>query len=500
MNPEKLKELEAKINVIHKDIETNLLIVEAFFQDSELVSKRITNAAKKKVLYGLVYLDNSVDNALINRDVLKLIRDHVTKNSPRSQVIAELEDSIANISQVYSLDEAMDFLVQGFVIFFAEGIDNAWVMELRGFPRRAIKEPETEVQARGPKVGFTEIVGENMALLRRIIKSSELKYKTFIIGTKSKTIVVLAYVETLLKDDVLQEIEKRLNSIKTDAIIGSGQLVELITDHPGSPFHQILRSERPDRIAADLLEGKAAIFVDGNPDALILPATMPMFFTTLDEYNTTWLFGSILRLIRWGSFVIAAFLPGFYIAVVSVNHEVLPIEFLIIISESRTKVPFPPILEALLMEVTIEILREAGIRLPGALGQTIGIVGAIVIGDAAIRAGLASNIMVIVVAVTTIATFVLPVFEMQLSLRFIRFPLMVLASMFGLVGLFFGISILIAHLSAMETVGKPYLSPIAPFRTTEMQDTFVRLPFFSITKRPSSAKDIKRQVSNRRKK
>lgn len=494
-----IKEYENKIDTIYKKVETNIQIIKEFFKDSELITKEITDTSKKKVLYGIAYLDNSIDVNLLNRDVLKVIRNHVTKGSSRALVISELEDSVGNITEVHTLDEAMDFLVQGYVIFFAEEQIKAWCLELRGFPVRVTQEPDSEVQARGPKVGFTEVLGDNTALIRRYLKSSELKFKTFVVGTKSKTIVQVAYVETLIEKEVLDEIEKRINSIKTDVIVGTGQLNEFITDYPSSPFPQLLRTERIDKVVANLLEGRAAIIVDGQPDVIVLPAPMNLFFQTLDEYNTSWVFGSILRVLRWGSFFIAIMLPAIYIAMVTINHEIVPIELLIIISESRFKVPYPPIIEALLMELTIEILREAGIRLPGSLGQTIGIVGAIVIGDAAVQAGLASNVMVIVVAVTTIATFVLPTFEFGLTLRFLRFPLMLLASLFGFIGIFVGLALIIGHLCILETVKKPYLTSIAPFRTREMQDTFLRLPVFHINKRPSSAKDTKRQGNSRRK-
>ncbi|KUO53366.1 MAG: hypothetical protein APF76_08990 [Desulfitibacter sp. BRH_c19] len=500
MDLNELKEYKDKIHYIDKKVENNLSVLEYFFVNSEIICKRITNTSNKKALYGIAYLDNSIDINLLNRDVLKPIRNHVSKGSAQAIVISELEDSIGNISEVCNLDEAMDFLVQGFVLFFAESYEKAWMIELKGFPKRPAKDPENEGQARGPRIGFTEILGENTALIRRLIKSSELKFKTFVIGTKSKTMIQLVYIETLIEQNVLKEIEKRLKSIKTDVIVGTGQFNEFITDHPSSPFPQTLRTERPDSAAANLSEGRAVILVDGQPDAIIIPAPMTVFFQTLDEYNTPWIFGSLLRLIRWVSFIIASSLPGFYIAIISLNHEILPIGFLVIIAESRSRVPFPPLIEAFLMEITIEILREAGIRLPGPLGQTIGIVGAIVIGDAAVQAGLASNIMVIVVAVTTIATFVLPTFEFGLTLRFIRFPLMILGYFFGFVGLLLGLAFMIAHLCIIETVGIPYLTSISPFRTRDMQDTFLRLPPFLMTKRPASARDSKRIVNNRRKK
>jgi hypothetical protein len=307
------------------------------------------------------------------------------------------------------------------------------------------------------------------------------------------------YDETLIKKEVLSEIEKRIKSIKIDTILGTGQINEYITDSPNSPFPQLLITQRVDKVVANILEGRAAILIDGQPDAIILPATFPLFFMTLDEYNTPWIFGSLLRLVRWGCFIVAVFLPGFYIAIVSLNHEIVPLELLIIISQSRTKVPFHPLIEAILMEVTIEILREAGVRLPGSIGQTIGIVGAIVIGEAAVQAGLSSNVMVIVVAVTGIATFVLPVFEFGLALRYIRFPNMVLASLFGFIGLFFMAAMILIHLCTLETVNKPYLTPITPFKLRELQDTFIRLPSFTITKRPSSAVDKTRSINTRRK-
>lgn len=286
---------------------------------------------------------------------------------------------------------------------------------------------------------------------------------------------------------MVDEVETRINAINQESILGSGYVDQLISDNPNSPFPQVLRTERPDRLAANLLDGRVGLFIDGSPAALILPAPMVTFFQTMDEFNSQWIFGSLLRMLRWVGFIVAVFAPSIYIAVVSKNFDIVPTELLMKIAESRAGIPFPPLIEAVFMEITIEILREAGIRLPGRVGQTIGIVGAIVVGDAAVKAGIASNIMVVVVALTAIATFIMPVFEMGLTVRFIRFPMMILAGTFGLVGVGIGVAFVLGHLVALETCKVPYLEPFAPIKIIEWKDLFIRAPLKVMRYRPTPA-------------
>jgi spore germination protein len=282
-------------------------------------------------------------------------------------------------------------------------------------------------------------------------------------------------------------------------ILNTGELSELIEDNPFSPFPQFMMTERPDAVASQIVQGRIAVVVDRSPSVLVGPVTFTSFFQSIDDYSMRWMIASFLRLQRFVGFFIAAFLPAIYIAVISFNYELIPLKLIFSIGESRERVPFPPLAEAMIMEITIEMLREAGIRLPAPIGQTVGIVGGIVIGQAAVQAGIVSNIMVIVVALTAIASFIIPNYDMASGIRLIRFPMMFIASMFGIVGIVIGLMVFIAHLLTLESLGIPFGSPLAPVRFSDWKDTFVRLPLWKMVDRPKGVHAIqsKRMGNNR---
>ncbi|MNN40723.1 Spore germination protein A1 [compost metagenome] len=243
-----------------------------------------------------------------------------------------------------------------------------------------------------------------------------------------------------------------------------------------------MNTERPDHASSYLLDGRVAIFLDGDPTALIVPASFFAFYQTPDDYNNRWLIASFIRLIRLISFVTAFQLPAIYIATVSFHSNVLPLQLFFTVQGSLTRVPFPPFIEAMLLEIIFELLREAGLRLPSRVGQTIGIVGGLVIGDAIVKAGMVSYTMIIVVALTAISSFLIPSNEMSSAIRILRFPLMIVASLFGYIGISFGLTLLFIHLCKLESFGKPYFTPLAPLRIKGLKDTFLRFPIWEIRK------------------
>jgi len=287
---------------------------------------------------------------------------------------------------------------------------------------------------------------------------------------------------------LLHDLEERLNSISTDTIISPGYVAEFIEDNPYSPFPQLLFTERPDRAVAHLMEGRIVILAEGDPSAIILPVTLFAFYQSPDDFHTRWVVGTFVRLIRLASFVIAFQLPGIYIAVVGFHPEILPSDLIITVKSSVERVPYPPLLEAVFMELTMELIREAGIRLPSRVGQTIGIVGGLVIGDAVVQTGLVSLPMVIVVALTAIASYVVPSNEMSTAIRILRFPLMVAAAMFGFIGLTIGLVFILIHLCKLESLKQPYFAPVMPLRFKDLKDTFVRFPIWKLSERPHDAK------------
>ena len=286
-----------------------------------------------------------------------------------------------------------------------------------------------------------------------------------------------------------------VKAIKTDTILNTNTFGEFIEDKWSTPFPQLAITERPDTVAHQILKGRIAVVVDRSPGVLIAPMTFPSFFKTVDDYGIRSIVVSFIRLLRFISFFVAIFTPSLYIALISFHYETIPLKLLLTIGESRETIPFPPIIEVLMMASVFEMIREAAIRIPAPIGQTIGVVGGIIIGQAAVQAGIVSNIMIIVVSITAIASFIIPDVEMATGTRLIRYPMMIMAALFGMLGIVTGMAVLVIHLLSLESFGISYLSPISPFRISEMRDTFVRFPSQMLKKRPLSVepKQLKRQ-------
>jgi spore germination protein KA len=381
--------------------------------------------------------------------------------------------------------EIFDAIVNGEAVIFVDGLQPVLSIKIRAIEKRSIEEPTTQTIVRGPKDGFNEDVQTSLSLIRKRIKNPALRFENYTIGSDTGTSVYLAYVDGIINKKILAEIQKRLADIDTNALFDSGVLEELVEDKTLSPFPLLYNTERPDSIAAHLISGKFALFVDGSPFVLSAPATFSDFTSVSEDYYQPFMMGTFIRLIRYLAFLTALLLPSFYVAVITYHHEMIPTQLLISVISQREGIPFPAVFEALLMEITFEILREAGIRMPRAVGGTISIVGGLVIGQAAVEAGIVSNIMVIVVALTAIASFVAPIYSFAISTRILRFIYIIIASIFGLYGVFLGMIMLVAHLSSLRSFSVPYLSPFAPFTWQDHGDVLLRLPTWAMKKRPS---------------
>jgi len=434
----------------------------------------------------LVYMNELTDHKSINDNVLFPL---MHESNPAHMRVERMV-TVGHVWTCSDLLQVENAILQGRSAIFVEGLRSADILNTQGWPQRAIEDPALEASLKGSHQGFVETGSQNVALIRRFIPNRELKIKTFIVGRRGQTKLSLMYLADVMNPQILQEMEDRLVQIDVDAIINSGELEELLEDNPYSPFPQFTMTERPDSAASQILQGRMAIVVDRSPGVLIAPTTFSTFFQSVDDYSIRWQVASFLRLLRFGAFIVTIFLPSIYIAVISFNFEVIPLRLLLSVGESRGNVPLPPILEALIMEVTLEMLKEAGIRLPAPIGQTVGIVGAIVIGQASVQAGVVSNIMVIVVALTGLASFIIPNHDMSATVRLIRFPMMIIASIYGLLGVGVGSIVLVGHLISLESLGTPYLSPISPLRLADWKDTFIRLPLWKMKKRPLSVKPV----------
>ena len=372
----------------------------------------------------------------------------------------------------------------GNTILLLDGMDQYLILNTIGPDGRSITESTSQTIIRGPKEAFTEKLTVNITLIRRIIKDKSLKIEKMSIGDLTKTDVAILYLDQIAKEAMLNEVRTRLKNIKVDSILDSGYIEEYIKDDPNSIFPTILNSERPDAVAGNLLEGKIAILVDGSPYVLTVPAFFIDFMQVSEDYYHHYIISSFIRLLRYVALILTLIVPAFYIALTTFHQEMIPTTLLVSIAAQREGVPFPAFVETFFMEIIFEILREAGIRMPRAVGSAISIVGALVLGQAAVQAGIISAFIVIIVSITAITSFAIPNYEMSNAVRLIRFGFMILSTCFGLFGVFIGLVLLTLHLSKLKSLGIPYMTPLAPANVWENKDALVRFPLWKMRYRP----------------
>ncbi|WP_262686095.1 spore germination protein [Paenibacillus baimaensis] len=396
--------------------------------------------------------------------------------------------SEGDVREVTHFEELFDGLLSGSSILLIEGCAYGLSVGTKQVKARTVEEPNVQSVVRGPREGFTEVLSWNTAMLRRKINSRHLWIEFFKIGTVTQTEVALVYLNNLVSDDLVNEVRSRINQIDIDAVLESNYLEEFLQDQRYTPFPTIYNTERPDVVAAGLMEARIGVMVDGTPFTLLAPALFTQFFQSSEDYYQRSDFATLIRLLRFVCLVIATLTPSLYIALSTFHQEMIPTTLLYNLSGQREGVPFPALIEALIMEITFEILREASVRMPKTIGQAISIVGTLVVGQAAVEAGLVTAGMVIVVSITAIANFVIPAFNMGITARIIRFCLMLVGGTFGLFGIFMGIILLVIHMCSLSSLGVPYMSPFAPFHMSDQKDTLVRFPLMSMITRPKSLK------------
>ncbi|MFB9278653.1 spore germination protein [Cohnella cellulosilytica] len=398
-----------------------------------------------------------------------------------------LTDSVigeASVDRIGTFPELYEHLLSGDSILLLKGSAVALAVGTRKPKARGVEEPTVQAVVRGPREGFTEVLSWNTAMIRRKIKNPRLWFEKRTIGQVTKTEVVLAYIEGLVSLEVLTELREKLDKIDTDSILESNFIEERIVDRKLALFPTVFNSERPDVVAAQIMEGRVAILVDGTPFALVVPALFVQFFQSSEDYYQGPIFSSLIRMLRVLAFFLTLLTPSAYIAITTFHQELLPTTLLYNLASQREGVPFPAFVEALLMEITFEIIREASVRMPRTIGQSISIVGTLVIGQAAVQAGLVTAAMVIVVSITAISNFVMPAFNLGIAARITRFFLMGLAATFGLFGLFLGTIVIVVRLCSMQSFGVPYMSPMAPLNLSEQKDTLLRVPLSWMKRRP----------------
>lgn len=388
----------------------------------------------------------------------------------------------------YNLEKLVEYVCQGYTVLLLLNSQEMVRFTIPDLPHRSPDEPTNEAIIRGAHDGFVEDIDVNLGLIRKRMRVPDLIVKKVTVGKDNKAEVYYFYLARFANQDNLTELERKLNLMKDkiDGLYTSGQANDFIEDSPLSPFPQILNTERPDRVFANLSEGKIIIMSDFSPNAFIAPVTLFSFYQSPDDFNSRVIVGSFYRMVRVFSFLAAIFLPAFYIAVVSFHYEVLPIELSKKLKLDISEIPYRPIFEALIVEVIIELIREASVRLPVALVQTIGIVGGLVVGDVIINAGLVSNMVVIVVALTAISSYVVPSVELNTSIRVLRFPFMFAASILGFFGILIGALALVVHLCNLNSLKSPYLYPIVPFDPKKVKQILFRGKHTKSSPQPSS--------------
>jgi spore germination protein KA len=434
----------------------------------------------------LVYVDGLASSEAIADYILETVMETVVPDDPVDilQFMIDKTMALGNVKTIENWNQVYDSLLSGDTVIFLQGCNKGISGETKGWERRAISEPTTQLSIRGPKDSFTETLRTNTALIRRRIKSPNLRVDAMKIGSVSQSDIAIMYIKGIANEKIVGEVKERLERIDLDSILGSGYVEQLIEDQTWTTFPTTYHSERPDVVTSHLLEGRIAIVVDGTPFVVTVPAIFIQFFQAPDDYYSRFDISTGIRILRILAFLIAVIGPSVYIAATTFHQEMIPTTMAIAIAAQRENVPFPAFVEALIMEVTFEILREAGLRLPRAVGQAVSIVGALVIGQAAVQAGFVSPVMVIVVSITAIANFSTPVFAMAIAARLIRFVLMGLATMLGFYGIMLGIMFMSIHLCSLRSFGIPYMMPLAPFNIHNQQDAFVRFPIWAMKNRP----------------
>ncbi|MCF2647352.1 spore germination protein [Niallia circulans] len=432
---------------------------------------------------------------VVNTEMLKEMLGNTLENSVDKDIVIETVEDLHNLSKrsfgvsgyklLNTMNHIVSSLLEGRIVIVFRGVGQALSLNYLNSEGRAVAEPTTQTVVRGPKDSFVEDASTNINLIRKRIRNHHLRFEKFMLGNETRTNVYMGYMYSIANEKIVNEVRSRLNKIDISAVFESANVEELIIDKSMTVFPLAMNTERPDAVATYLMDAKIVIIIDGSPFVLIVPAVLTDFFTSPEDNYQNYLMSSFVRMIRYLSFMIGLIMPSAYVGVLTFHPELLPTTLLLSVIAQREDVPFPAVVEVFIMEITFEILREAGVRMPRAVGQTVSIVGALVIGQAAAEAGIISNIMVIIVAITAIANFVFPNYNFANASRLIRFVLIIVASVLGLYGVLLVLVFMVAHLSSLRSFGVPYLAPVAPFIVEDQKDVFVRFPLWAISKRPS---------------
>lgn len=404
---------------------------------------------------------------------------------------------LSDIEQITDKKQLEKTILSGNAVLLTEDSDSctAWKVRGKGYPGMGVTETKDEQVVRGSNEGFSISYKTNEVLVRKRLRSADLKVEEQQTGVRSDTGMALLYMESIVRKEVLEEIREKLRHFQIDGVTDSGMIEQLTDGETWSVFPQYMTTVRPDRAAQLLLDGHLVLLVDNSPVALVLPVNFGTFMKTADDYYERWGIATFLRIIRYLAIFFAISLPALYISIVDFHPEMLPNNLVMVFIRSRETIPYPVFIEVLIMELSFELIREAGVRVPGAMGNAIGVVGGLIVGSAAVDASLASPIIVIIVALTAMCSFAIPNNEFSSSFRIIKYFLMVMAQIYGIFGYLTGILLILLHLSGLESFGFPYLGPVAgelTGRWTDKKDFILRAPYRFLTRRPVFADESNR--------
>ena len=434
--------------------------------------------ASLKLDAAVLYLEGAADVAEIEKRIIEPLLDRtdiaLKSVSPVDAVRLEIVTHRTGKS-AHAFDEINGLLLNGWTIVLIEGVDQALAFETRGFETRSVAEPIVEHVIRGPKEAFTESAAINRSLVRKYLRDRHLVAETLTVGDRAVSEVTVMYVKDLADPNIVEDIKRRIREVRTDAIITLPMLEQFLDEHPYSLVPQALNTERPDRACAFLLEGHVVLVMDNSPAALVLPVTIWSLMHSAEDHYMRWAYSNFMRIIRLFALFVAVMTPSVYIAVATFHEEMIPTDLLLAIAATREKVPFPALLEVLLMEFAFELVREAAIRVPTVIGPTIGIVGALILGQAAVEANIISPILVVIVAMTGISSFTIPEPSLNFAVRITRFILLFAGAFMGFFGIGLVIACMLAYLTTYTSFGVPFLSPLTPHYRSSA-DMILRLP------------------------
>lgn len=481
------------------DIKSNMDFIKQKFNapdNKDIVIREFTISGKYKAF--IAYLDGMVDRITINNFILRplLKTEKLGQDSEGCQLDFILENIIETnqAKKITAPDEAIYEILVGNTLLYVDGCDYYLTNETKGYDKRTVDKPQTEGVVMGAQEAFNETLRTNITLVRKIIKNSDLTTEFLKVGDRNQNLCAIMYIKGLTNPAIVNEIKRRINGIKTDLVLGDGMLEQFIEDSPFFLVPTVLTTERPDRAASHIMEGKVAILIEGAPFAKIVPISLPSLMHSPEDSFLKWQFGSFMRLVRIFAAIIATLLPGLYVAMTNFHQEMIPTDLLIAIAKAKENVPFPTIVEVLLMEISFELIREAGIRVPGMIGNTLGIIGALILGQAAVSANIVSPVLIIIVAITGLGNFAIPNFSLAFSARLLRFIFIFSGAVLGFYGISVALVIIAALLLNVKSFGIPFLSTVSP-KSRRSNDVFLKWPVWKQELRPDVVNplDVRRQ-------